>query len=107
LPDWLEVGESNSSESVEDSLLASIDIGERAAIQLAVAVQADLVLMDDRKGVNVAERKGLRVTGTLGVLDLAAERGMVDFAEAVRKLEETSFRRPDQLLRMLLAKHQR
>jgi hypothetical protein len=34
--------------------------------------------MDDRNGVHVAERKGLTVTGTLGVLDLAAERRLLD-----------------------------
>jgi predicted nucleic acid-binding protein len=42
----------------------------------------------------VAQGKGLRVTGTLGLLDLAAERGLIDFAEAIRSLERTSFRRP-------------
>ena len=61
--------------------------------------------MDDRKGVLAAERKGLLVTGTLGVLDIAAERGLVDFAESVRKLEQTNFRRPIGLLEILLTKH--
>jgi len=39
--------------------------------------------MDDRKGVSAAQRKGLRVTGTLGILDLGAQRGLVNFAEAL------------------------
>ena len=86
-------------------MLANIDRGERAAIQLACALRADLVLMDDRKGVLAAERKGLLVTGTLGVLDIAAERGLVDFAETVRELEQTNFRRPFGLLEILPAKH--
>ena len=59
-----------------------LDEGEAAAIALAISLGADLVLMDDRKGVIVARGKGLRVNGTLGVLDLAAERGLVDFAQA-------------------------
>jgi predicted nucleic acid-binding protein len=32
-----------------------IDAGEKAAIQLAVALHADLLSMDDRKGVSAAE----------------------------------------------------
>ena len=102
-PAWLEVHEVPSDEP--DASLANIDRGERAAIQLACALRADLVLMDDRKGVLAAERKGLLVTGTLGVLDIAAERGLVDLAETVRELEQTNFRRPLGLLEILLAKH--
>lgn len=58
-----------------------------------------------RRGVRAAERQGLRVTGTLGVLDLAAERGLLDFAQAIQFLEATTFRRPMALLETLLLKH--
>jgi predicted nucleic acid-binding protein len=68
-------------------------------------MHADLLLIDDRRGIRAAKRHGLRVTGTLGLLDLAAERSLVDFASAVRKLEGTSFRRPEALLQALLDKH--
>ena len=61
--------------------------------------------MDDRKGVRAAKQRGLRVTGTLGVLDLAAGRGLVDFGLAIKKLERTNFRRPEALLDVLLKKH--
>jgi predicted nucleic acid-binding protein len=70
-------------------------------------MHADLLLMDDRRGRYAAKQLGLRVTGTLGILDLAAERGLVDFASAIRKLEGTSFRRPEALLRALLNRHSR
>jgi predicted nucleic acid-binding protein len=61
--------------------------------------------MDDRKGVNAAQRKGLRVTGTPGILDLAAQRGLADFAQAVEQLRLTNFRFPHALLDALLEKH--
>jgi len=64
-----------------------------------------MLLMDDRKGVNAAERKGLRVTGTLGILDLAAQRGVEEFAQAVERLRQTNFRVPQALLDELLEKH--
>ena len=61
--------------------------------------------MDERNGFRAAKGKGLRVTCTLGLLDLAAQRGLVDFQKAIRKLELTSFRRPDAIVKILLTKH--
>jgi predicted nucleic acid-binding protein len=103
-PDWIEVCESPLSDA-DDVSLKEIDAGEKAAIQLSISLKADLLLMDDRKGVKAAERKGLRVTGTLGVLDLAARSGLVDFGRAVDRLQQTSFRVPRILLEALLEKH--
>src|ERR1700730_19428202 len=68
LPAWLDVRHAPLGQA-EDASMKGIDAGERAAIQLAVSLKADLLLMDDRKGVRVAQRKGLFVTGTLGILD--------------------------------------
>jgi predicted nucleic acid-binding protein len=104
LPAWVEVREAPLSQA-EDASLKGIDAGEKAAIQLAVSLHADLLLMDDRKGVNAAQRKGLRVTGTLGILDLAAQRGLAEFAQAVEQLRQTNFRVPQALLDALLEKH--
>lgn len=103
-PAWLEVRNSPVGQA-EDVSLKGIDAGEKAAIQLAVSLNADLLLMDDRKGVNAAQRKGLRVTGTLGVLDLAAQRGLADFVHAVETLRQTNFRVPEALLDALLERH--
>ena len=103
-PAWLDVREAPIDEP-EDASLLGIDAGEKAAIQLAAALHADLLLMDDRKGVNAAERKGLRVTGTLGILDLAARRGLVDFEQAINRLRRTTFRIPEAILEALLKRH--
>jgi predicted nucleic acid-binding protein len=101
-PVWLEVAET------PDVLLPiGIHKGEAAAIALATMLRADLLLIDDRKGMQFARKQGLRVTGTLGLLDRAAERGLIDFAQAILKLEQTTFRRPETLLEALLKKHRR
>src|SRR5215472_3623286 len=50
-----------------------------------------LVLMDDREGVAVARGRGLDVTGTLGVLDLAARRGLIDLAAASSVSRQRAF----------------
>ena len=85
--------------------MSGLDEGETAAVALAKYLDADMLLIDERDGFRVAQRKGLRVTGTLGLLDLAAERGLVDFELAIKKLEHTTTRRPAALLDILLDKH--
>lgn len=78
-PSWLTI---SPAPPHVDPTLHRLDRGERAAIGLALSLRADLVLMDDRTGVAVARDKGLTVTGTLGILDLAASRGLIDIAES-------------------------
>ena len=103
-PAWLDIRDTPARESDHGSV-EGLDEGETAAIALAISLGADLLLMDDRKGVIVARGKGLRVTGTLGILDIAAERGLVDFAQAVSRLRRTTFRIPEALLDSLMKKH--
>jgi predicted nucleic acid-binding protein len=55
-------------------------------------VHADLILIDERKGTRVALNKGFEVTGTLGVLGVAARRGLVDLADSFAGLKQTNFR---------------
>src|SRR6266700_3502235 len=79
VPQWLEVMP-NPDRSSDNAVATALDEGEWAAIALAGAIGADLILMDDRDGVAIARAQGFAVTGTLGVLDLAAQRGLVDLA---------------------------
>jgi predicted nucleic acid-binding protein len=83
--------------------LPDLDPGERDAILLALHLKADLVLMDERDGVEEARRLGLAVTGTLGILDRAAERGLMELAPAIARLRQTNFRIDPALLDRLLA----
>jgi predicted nucleic acid-binding protein len=99
---WLEILEALGSDDADS---VTLDEGDAAVIGLATAPHADLLLMDERKGMRAAEKRGFRVTGTLGVLDLAAERGLIDFGQTINKLERTSFRRPEMLLDSLRRKH--
>ena len=57
--------------------VSCLDKGETAAIALAESLHADLLLMDECVGCRVARSRALRVTGTLGILDLAAEHGLL------------------------------
>jgi predicted nucleic acid-binding protein len=104
LPPWIEVREELGN-SLEEEGLSHLNAGEEAAIKLAMAIGGDLLLMDDRQGVSTARRKGFGVIGTIGILDLAAERGLVDLPAAVSRLRQTNFRRSESLFDALLKKH--
>jgi predicted nucleic acid-binding protein len=66
---------------VSEKILAKLPIdlgrGEREAIALAIGSGADLIILDDRQGRLVSRDKGLTVTGTVGVLIEAKERGLI------------------------------
>lgn len=83
----------------------SLDDGETSVIALAESLHADLLLMDERKGVKVARSKGFRVTGTLGILEIAAQEGLVDFVQAVERLRRTTFRSPEAVIDAMLKRH--
>lgn len=82
--------------------MQTLDIGEEDAIALAVELGADLILMDDREGVLIARSKGFRVTGTLGILALAAEGGLLNLAEAFDRIRRTNFHYQQELLDQFL-----
>ena len=99
LPAWAEV---TAVEASDDATLQSLGAGERAAITLALSLHADLILIDERKGTTVALGKGFDVTGTLGVLGLAARRGLIDLADSFARLKRTNFRYRQEIMDELL-----
>jgi predicted nucleic acid-binding protein len=98
-PPWIDVRESVYAHDVSMEML---DAGEASAIALAMELHADLLLMDDREGVVAARRKGIEVTGTLGVLALAAKHGLLNLRETFDNLKGTNFRYRQETLDLLL-----
>lgn len=102
-PDWLETREVSAHLSNDESI-RFLDEGEKEAISLAVALHADtLLLMDDRAAVTAARRKGLAVTGTIGILEEAAKHDLLDLADAFTRLRRTTFHCSEDLLQKVLA----
>ena len=57
---------------------AGLHRGEASVLTLAKEHNARLVIIDERKAGRYAQRMGLQVTGTIGVLLLAKEKGLID-----------------------------
>jgi len=69
-----------------------VDRGEAEAIVLALELNADLLLVDDRDARSLAKKLGLQVMGTLGVLALAKYRGLIqEVKPIIDELVETGF----------------
>jgi predicted nucleic acid-binding protein len=84
-----------------------IDRGEQEAIGLALELKADALLVDDRDARRAAIANGIIVLGTLGVLELAGDRGLLDLPETLDRLRTTNFRASETLFEMILARWNR
>lgn len=72
---------------------AALGRGEREAIALAIELGADVLLADDEAARAEARCRRVPVQGTLGVLDLAAEHGLLpDLSGAIEAQRNTNFR---------------
>lgn len=76
--DWLEVF-ALRDRAIADQLQTQfqLDPGESEAIALALETNADLLLIDERRGRAEATRLGLRITGLLGMLVEAKQRSLI------------------------------
>jgi len=74
------------------NLSLDVDEGELEAICLACEIKADAVLMDDRAGRLAAVHCGLAVIGTIGLVEQAAARGMLDLPLVMERLRQTNAR---------------
>jgi len=101
-PSWLQVVEVSPRDiaSVTDEL----DVGERAAIALAESARAELLLIDESAGRAEARRRRIRVTGTLGVLRIAADVGFIDVQHVLNRLQATNFYVDESLLKTIFSK---
>lgn len=83
---------------------AGLHRGEAEALQLALQINAAGVLMDDMDGRAEARRPGLVVIGTIGLLERAAEKGLIDLPAAFAKLRQTNFFAAEELFAAALAR---
>ncbi len=76
LPEWISIAEI-LDEEFHRTIRQLLDPGEASAIALAREVNEPLLVLDDLAARKFAERLGLRMIGTLGILEDAKSKGIV------------------------------
>lgn len=74
--------------------LSRLGVGEVSAIEIAIEMSADAVLMDDKRAIREAALHGLDVITTLGLLEIASAESLLDLDMAIDALSKTNFHFP-------------
>ena len=102
LPDLIEVLQAKDPYR-QQLLEMQIDKGEASAIALALETSENIIILDDWKARKLAERLGLSVTGTLGVIIKAKNNGIIPTIKPyLDKIRETNFRISEELEQIAL-----
>jgi predicted nucleic acid-binding protein len=72
------------------TLAEILDSGEAEAIALYKAKDADYLLIDERKGRKIAESYNIKIIGTLGLLLLAKQKGLLESVKPYLELLQQS-----------------
>ncbi|MGB7209889.1 MAG: DUF3368 domain-containing protein [Pyrinomonadaceae bacterium] len=83
VPSWIEIV--TLAEPTSRLVLANLDAGEAAVIEVALQLDISVVCIDELKGRRAAIALGLNVVGSLGVLGKAKKLGLIN---SVRPLVE-------------------
>jgi predicted nucleic acid-binding protein len=81
---WLEVVQIRNPKQVKVlQSTSNLDLGEVAAMILAEELKADQLLIDERAARRVAKTRQLPIIGTVGILILAKQRGLIDRVQPI------------------------
>lgn len=93
-PSWIEIKAVEHIEKLQ-ALSLNLDLGESSAIALALKTENRLLIIDEKKGRNVAVDLNLRITGILGVLVKAKKLGVIQtVTPLINKMEASGLRFP-------------
>ena len=76
LPEWIAI-KTVVNKKYQQLLELNLDKGESSAIALAMEIDDVLLIIDDLKARKEAKRLGFPMTGTLGVLYTAKQKGLI------------------------------
>ena len=103
IPEWIQVCPPNSI--LQKGLINILDAGEASAITLATELKDSLLIIDESKGRKIAQKMGLAVTGSLGILIIAKRKGHISSVKAViERIERKNFRISPKIIQSVLHK---
>lgn len=91
--DWIQIKTVTNQDAVTE-LMSDLDLGEAEAIILSKELNADYLIIDERKGRNTAKNEGLHIIGLLGVLIIAKQKKMIPELKSIlqKLMNEIGFR---------------
>jgi len=96
LPEWVII--QSAKEILKEEFYQYVDLGEASAIALAIEISCDYIILDDIAARKLAEKIGLPVKGTVGVLLTAKQAGIIPlFRPYLDLIQQTNFRLSQQL----------
>jgi len=100
---WIGVQSVSTSAKELSELQLILDVGESQAIVLAELVHCRFLLMDERRGRQVAKKRGLTVIGIAGVLLAAKSGGLIETVSPVlNMLSQEGYRLSNSLIAEIL-----
>lgn len=92
LPDFIKI-QSPKNQTSQKILELHLDPGEASVITLAIENKESLLIIDELKGRLEAKALDIKITGIIGIVLLAKERGIIkSVSEILDEIEQTDFR---------------
>ena len=101
--EWILVKTVSNQKAVKE-LSGHLDLGEAEAIVLAKELKANLLIVDERRGRNEAEKQGLEIIGLLGILVRGKQKGHLQKLKPIldQLIKEVGFRVSKKLYEFIL-----
>ncbi|GHT12802.1 DUF3368 domain-containing protein [Bacteroidia bacterium] len=92
LPNWVEIV-AVKDKYKQQLFEVQVDKGESSAMALSLEIANSLLIIDDYKARKLARNLKINYTGTLGIIILSKQKGIISSIKPVlEKIKETNFR---------------